>query len=155
MQRVIGAMTRHLTRKRRKKMAITENNTTHVSPNAEFLGRSLEFLSVEFGEDVSAKTAKDSTIDKVEKTIQIYANIVGSGALFNGTGTTSKKTYITEAADALVGAPASAGGSFTLTTQSAAGSASTLLTAIKALGTVDSVNLNDVGTTAVVNNLAI
>lgn len=136
-------------------MAITENNTTYVSPNAEFLGRSLEFLSVEFGEDVSTKTAKDSTIDKVEKTIQIYANIVGSGALFNGTGTTSKKTYITEAADALVGAPASAGGSFTLTTQSAAGSASTLLTAIKALGTVDSVNLNDGGTTAVVNNLAI
>jgi len=136
-------------------VAGAEGNTTFVSPNEEFLGRSLEFLSVEFGEDVSAKTAKDSTIDLVEKTIQIYANIVGSGALFNGTGTTSKKTYITEAADALVGSPASAGGSFTLTTQSAAGSAATLLTAIKALGTVDSVNLNDSGTTAVVNNLAI
>lgn len=132
-----------------------EGNTTFVSPNQEFLGRNLEFLSIEFGEDVSAKTAKDSTIDKVEKTLQIYANIVGSGPLFNGTGTTSKKTYITEAVDALVGSPASAGGSFTLTTQTAAASAATLLTAIKALGTVDSVDLNDAGTTAVVNNLKI
>lgn len=132
-----------------------EGNTTFVSPNQEFLGRTLEFLSIEFGENVSTKTAKDSTIDKVEKTLQIYANIVGSGALFNGTGTTSKKTYITEAVDALVGSPASAGGSFTLTTQSAAGSAATLLTAIKALAIVDSVDLNDSGTTAVVNNLAI
>jgi hypothetical protein len=136
-------------------MAILENNTTYVSPNQEFMGKPLEFVSIEFGENVSTKTAKDSTLDLAEKTLQIYANIVGSGPLFDGTGTTSKKTYMTEAVDALVGSPASAGGSFTLTTSSAGSSAATLLAAIKALGTVDSVNLNDGGTTAVIKNLAI
>lgn len=136
-------------------MAILENNTTFVSPNQEYMGKNLEFVSIEFGEDVSTKTAKDSTLDLAEKTLQIYANIVGSGPLFNGTGTTSKKTYMTEAVDALVGSPASAGGSFTLTTSTAGSSAATLLAAIKALGTVDSVNLNDGGTTAVIKNLAI
>ena len=55
-----------------------------------------------------------------------------------------------------VGSPASSGGSFTLTEQARAGtSATTLLAAIKALGTVDGINLNDGGTTAVVNNLEI
>ena len=123
-----------------------EGNTTFVSPNEEFLGKQLEFITIEYGSDVSGKTAKDSTIDKVEKTFQIYANIVGSGALFTADATTSAKTYITENVDAMVGSPASAGGSFTLTTQTAGSSAATLLTAVKALGTVDSINLNDSGT---------
>jgi len=140
-------------------MAILENNTTFVSPNTEFMGKPLEFVTISYGQDVSTKTAKDSTIDLVEKTIGIYANIVGSGPLFQNTigadsTATTSKTYMTEAADALVGSPASAGGSFTLTTSSADASASTLLTAIKALGTVDSVDLNDSGTTATIKNLA-
>jgi len=84
---------------------------------------------------------------------------VGSGPLFQNTlgadsSATNSKTYMTEAADALVGSPASAGGSFSLTTSTVDGSAATLLTAIKALGTVDSVALNDSGTTAVIKNLA-
>jgi hypothetical protein len=46
-----------------------------------------------------------------------------------------------------VGAPG------TFAEQSEGGSASTLLAAIKALGTVDGIDLNDSGTTAVVNDL--
>ena len=60
----------------------TENNTTHTA-SGEFLGKDLEFLNQTFPSSVAAKTAKDSTIDVVEKTIQIYANIVGASPLVN------------------------------------------------------------------------
>ena len=118
-------------------VAGAEGNTT-FNATGEFLGRDLEFLNQTFPSSVAAKTAKDSTIDVVEKTIQIYANIVGAGPLVNSG---VEKNYILEGADQLVGAPASAGGSFTLTEQTTAGTASTLQTAIQALGTVASINM--------------
>ena len=55
-----------------------------------------------------------------------------------------------------VGAPASSGGAFTFTESGADGSSvGTLLAALKALGTVDGIDLNDVGTTAKIENLEI
>ena len=129
-------------------MAISENNTTHVA-SGEFLGKDLEFLNQTFPSSVAAKTAKDSTIDVVEKTIQIYANIVGAGPLVNSG---VEKNYIVEGTDQFVGSPASSGGTFTLTTSSANATAGTLATAVQALGTVDSINMGS--ETSFVTNLA-
>jgi hypothetical protein len=129
-------------------MAISENNTTHVA-SGEFLGKDLEFLNQTFPSSVAAKTAKDSTIDVVEKTIQIYANIVGAGPLVNSN---VEKNYIVEGTDQFVGSPASSGGTFTLTTSSANATAGTLATAIQALGSVDSINMGS--ETSFVTNLA-
>jgi hypothetical protein len=129
-------------------MAISENNTTHVA-SGEFLGKDLEFLNQTFPSSVAAKTAKDSTIDVVEKTIQIYANIVGAGPLVNSG---VEKNYIVEGTDQFVGSPASSGGTFTLTTSSANATAGTLATAVQTLGTVDSINMGS--ETSFVSNLA-
>jgi hypothetical protein len=53
-----------------------------------------------------------------------------------------------------VGSPASSGGTFTFTESGADGSAvGTLQAALKALGTVDGIDLNDSGTTAKIENL--
>ena len=131
-------------------MPISENNTTFVAANGSQLGKELEFLTVDAGEELANHLAKGETLQAIEQTIMAYGNIVGAGPLFD---TNASKTYIVEGTDMFVGAPASAGGSFTFTEQSEGGSASTLLAAIKALGTVDSIDLNDSGTTAVVNDL--
>jgi hypothetical protein len=135
-------------------MAISENNTTFVSAdNSSLLGKELEFLTIDAGEELANHLLKGETLNAIENTVRVYGNIVGSGPLFD---TNASKTYIVEGTDMFVGAPASSGGSFTLTEQARAGtSATTLLAAIKALGTVDGINLNDGGTTAVVNNLEI
>ena len=61
-----------------------------------------------------------------------------------------------EGTDMFVGAPASAGGTFTLTESGADGSAvGTLQAALKALGTIDGIDLNDSGTTAKIEDLTI
>ena len=132
----------------------TENNTTFVSAdNSSLLGKELEFLTIDAGEELANHLLKGETLNAIENTVRVYGNIVGSGPLFD---TNASKTYIVEGTDMFVGSPASSGGSFTLTEQARAGtSATTLLAAIKALGTVDSIDLNDGGTTAVVNNLEI
>ena len=55
-----------------------------------------------------------------------------------------------------VGAPASSGGTFTFTESGSDGSSvGTLLAALKALGTVDSIDLNDSDTTAKIEDLTI
>ena len=135
-------------------MPISENNTTFVSAdNSSLLGKELEFLTIDAGEELANHLLKGETLNAIENTIRQFGNIQGSGPLFD---TNASKTYIVEGTDMFVGAPASSGGSFTLTEQARAGtSATTLLAAIKALGTVDGINLNDGGTTAVVNNLEI
>ena len=114
-----------------------EGNTT-FNASGEFLGKDLEFLNQTFPSSVAAKTAKDSTIDVVEKTIQTFANIVGAGPLVNSG---AEKNYIIEGTDQFVGSPASSGGSFTLTTSTAAATGGTLQTAVQALGSVDSINM--------------
>ena len=131
-------------------MPISENNTTFVAANGSQLGKELEFLTVDAGEELANHTGKDGTLQAIEQTIMAYGNIVGAGPLFD---TNASKTYIVEGTDMFVGAPAGTGGSFTFIEQSEGASASTLLAAIKALGTVDSIDLNDSGTTAVVNDL--
>ena len=115
-----------------------EGNTTFAPLNLEFLGKDLEFVTIDYNGDVSTKTAKDSAIDKTLKTVQGYANLVGMGPLV---ASDNEQTFIIEGVDQFVGAPASAGGSFTLTTTTAGSSVGTLQTAIQALGTVDSINL--------------
>ena len=128
----------------------TENNTTFVAGTQSFLGKELEFITIDAGEELANHLLKNETAHAIENTVRQYGNIVGSGPLFD---TNASRTYIVEGTDMFVGAPASAGGSFTFTTQTEGASASTLLAAIKALGTVDSIDLNDGGTTAVVNDL--
>ena len=125
-------------------MAISENNTTFVAANGSQLGKELEFLTVDAGEELANHTGKDGTLQAIEQTIMAYGNIVGAGPLFD---TNASKTYIVEGTDMFVGAPG------TFAEQAEGASASTLLAAIKALGTVDSIDLNDGGTTAVVNDL--
>lgn|SRR5210317_1309234 len=125
-------------------MPISENNTTFVAANGSQLGKELEFLTVDAGEELANHTGKDGTLQAIEQTIMAYGNIVGAGPLFD---TNASKTYIVEGTDMFVGAPG------TFAEQAEGASASTLLAAIKALGTVDSIDLNDGGTTAVVNDL--
>jgi len=127
-------------------MPISENNTTFVAANGSQLGKELEFLTVDAGEELANHTGKDGTLQAIEQTIMAYGNIVGAGPLFD---TNASKTYIVEGTDMFVGAPG------TFAEQAEGSSASTLLAALKALGTVDSIDLNDSGTTAVVNDLEI
>ena len=120
-----------------------EGNTTFNATDVEFSGRNLEFFTVDFGSAVNAKTAKGSTQNVVELTIAQYANIVASGPLADSN---KQKTYMVDYTDAFVGSPASAGGSFSLTTTNYTNTGtltlSTLQTAIQGLGTVDGIDLS-------------
>tara|TARA_Y100000592_G_scaffold17516_1_gene26313 strand:- start:926 stop:1333 length:408 start_codon:yes stop_codon:yes gene_type:complete len=133
-------------------MPASENNTTFVAAdNSSLLGKELEFITIDAGEELANHQAKNETQNAIENTIRVYGNIVGAGPLFD---TNASRTYIVEGTDMFVGDPASSGGSFTLTESGADGSSvGTLLAAIKALGTVDGINLNDGGTTAKIENL--
>ena len=129
-----------------------EGNTTfNATSKLDFLGKELEIFTVDFVDDMSGQTAKGADQNTGENCVRIYGNIVGAGPLFD---TNASKTYIVEGTDMFVGAPASSGGSFTFTESGADGSSvGTLLAALKALGTVDSIDLNDSGTTAKIENL--
>ena len=131
----------------------TENNTTFTAASESLLGKELEFITIDAGEELANHLAKNETANAIENTVRQYGNIVGAGPLFD---TDASRTYMVEGTDMFVGAPASAGGSFTLTESGADGSSvGTLLAALKALGTVDGINLNDGGTTAKIENLEI
>ena len=131
----------------------TENNTTFTAASESLLGKELEFITIDAGEELANHLLKNETANAIENTVRQYGNIVGAGPLFD---TDASRTYMVEGTDMFVGAPASAGGSFTLTESGADGSSvGTLLAAIKALGTVDGINLNDGGTTAKIENLEI
>ena len=131
----------------------TENNTTFVAGTQSFLRKELEFITIDAGEELANHLLKNETANTIENTVRLYGNIVGSGPLFD---TNASRTYIVEGTDMFVGAPASSGGSFTLTESGADGSSvGTLLAALKALGTVDGIDLNDSGTTAKIENLEI
>lgn len=133
-------------------MPASENNTTFVAAdNSSLLGKELEFITIDAGEELANHQAKNETQNAIENTVRVYGNIVGAGPLFDSD---ASRTYIVEGTDMFVGSPASAGGSFTLTESGADGSSvGTLLAAIKALGTVDGIDLNDGGTTAKIENL--
>ena len=129
----------------------TENNTTFVAGNQSFLGKEIEFITIDVGEELANHLLKNETANAIENTVRVYGNIVGSGPLFD---TNASRTYIVEGTDMFVGAPASSGGTFTFTESGADGSSvGTLLAAIKALCTVDGIDLNDGGTTAKIENL--
>lgn len=122
-----------------------EGNTTFNATNVEFIGKDIEFFTVDYISAVNAKTAKASTQNVVELTIQKYSNILGAGPLVDSN---TQKTYMVEHADSFVGSAASAGGSFSLTTTTAGSSLGTLTSAIQALGTVDSIDLSSATATA-------
>jgi len=134
-------------------MAISENNTTFVAGTQSFMGKEFEFITIDAGEELANHLLKNETANTIENTVRVYGNIVGSGPLFD---TNASRTYIVEGTDMFVGGPASAGGAFTFTESGADGSSvGTLTAALKALGTVDGINLNDSGTTAKIENLEI
>lgn len=131
----------------------TENNTTFVAATDSLLGKELEFITIDAGEELANHQAKNETQNAIENTVRVYGNIVGAGPLFD---TNASRTYIVEGTDMFVGAPASSGGSFTFTESGSDGSSvGTLLAAIKALGTIDGIDLNDGGTTAKIEDLTI
>jgi len=131
----------------------TENNTTFVAAQESLLGKELEFITIDAGEELANHQAKNETQNAIENTVRVYGNIVGAGPLFD---TNASRTYIVEGTDMFVGAPASSGGSFTFTESGSDGSSvGTLLAAIKALGTIDGIDLNDGGTTAKIEDLTI
>ena len=128
-----------------------EGNTTFNATNVEFLGKNLEFITIDYLAAVNAKTAKDSTQYVAELTMQKYANLVGGGPLADSN---TQKTYMIEHTDAFVGSGATSGtGAFTLTTTTDGAAVATLQTAIQALGTVDSIDLSSA--TASASKLAI
>ena len=129
-------------------MAITENNTTFTVASESFLGKELEFITIDAGEELANHLLKGETMNAIENTVRHYGNIVGAGPLFD---TNASKTYIVEGTDMFVGGPASSGGSFTFTESGADGSS--VGTLLAALGTVYSIYLNDSGTTAKIENL--
>ena len=132
-------------------VAGAEGNTTFNATNVEFLGKNLEFITIDYLAAVNGKTAKASTQYVAELTMQKYANLVGGGPLADSN---TQKTYIIEHADAFVGSPATSGtGAFTLTTTTDGAAVATLQTAIQALGTVDSIDLSSA--TASASKLAI
>jgi len=131
----------------------TETNTTFTAASTSLLGKELEFITIDAGEELANHLLKNETANTIENTVRVYGNIVGAGPLFDSD---ASRTYIVEGTDMFVGAPASAGGAFTFTESGADGSSvGTLLAALKALGTVDGINLNDSGTTAKIENLEI
>jgi hypothetical protein len=128
-----------------------EGNTTFNATNVEFLGKNLEFITIDYLAAVNGKTAKDSTQYVAELTMQKYANLVGGGPLADSN---TQKTYMIEHTDAFVGSGATSGtGAFTLTTTTDGAAVATLQTAIQALGTVDSIDLSSA--TASASKLAI
>ena len=129
----------------------TENNTTFVAAADSLLGKELEFITIDAGEELANHQLKNETQNAIENTVRVYGNIVGAGPLFD---TNASRTYIVEGTDMFVGAPASSGGAFTFTESGADGSSvGTLLAALKALGTVDSIDILNGGTTAKIENL--
>ena len=133
-------------------MAISENNTTFTVASESFLGKELEFITIDAGEELANHLLKNETANAIENTVRQFGNIVGSGPLFD---TNASRTYIVEGTDMFVGSPATTGtGAFTFTESGADGSSvGTLVTALKALGTIDGIDLNDSGTTAKIENL--
>ena len=79
-----------------------EGNTTFNATNVEFLGKNLEFITIDYLSAVNGKTAKDSTQYVAELTMQKYANLVGGGPLADSN---TQKTDMIEHADAFVGSP--------------------------------------------------
>ena len=74
-------------------MAITENNTTFVAGTEALLGKELEFITIDAGEELANHLLKGETLNAIENTVRIYGNIVGAGPLFD---TNASKTYIVE-----------------------------------------------------------
>ena len=90
----------------------TENNTTFVAGTQSFLGKELEFITIDAGEELANHQLKNETQNAIENTVRQFGNIVGAGPLFD---TNASRTYIVEGTDMFVGSPASAGGTFTFT----------------------------------------
>ena len=130
----------------------TENNTTFTAETGSLLGKELEFITIDAGEELANHLLKNETANAIENTVRQYGNIVGAGPLFDSN---ASRTYIVEGTDMFVGSPATTGtGAFTFTESGADGSSvGTLVTALKALGTIDGIDLNDSGTTAKIENL--
>ena len=112
-------------------MPISENNTTFVAAdNSSLLGKELEFITIDAGEELANHQLKNETQNAIENTVRQYGNIVGAGPLFD---TNASRTYIVEGTDMFVGAPASAGGTFTFTETTDGSSMGTLQTALRAI----------------------
>ena len=75
----------------------TENNTTFVAAdNSSLLGKELEFITIDAGEELANHQLKNETQNAIENTVRVYGNIVGAGPLFD---TNACLLYTSDAAD--------------------------------------------------------
>lgn len=108
-------------------MAVSPNNYD-ASGTGEFLGKDLVFFIVDYVNAINASTGKDGAQDQVRKVLAQYGTIVAIGPLVDSN---------TQQVFAFEGTPGAAGSS----NNTAAEVAAVMQVAVRALGTVDSVNL--------------
>ena len=53
----------------------TENNTTFVAGTQSFLGKELEFITIDAGEELANHLLKNETANAIENTVRQYGNI--------------------------------------------------------------------------------
>lgn len=108
-------------------MPVSPNNYS-ASGTGEFLGKDLEFYIVDYINAVNGSTGKDGAQDQVRKVLAQYGTIVAIGPLVDSN---------TQQVFAFEGRPGAGGSS----NNSSAEMAAVMQTAIRALGTVDSISL--------------
>ena len=108
-------------------MAVSPNNYD-ASGTGEFLGKDLVFFIVDYVNAINASTGKDGAQDQVRKVLAQYGTIVAIGPLVDSN---------TQQVFAFEGRPGAGGSS----NNSSAEMAAVMQTAIRALGTVDSISL--------------
>lgn len=99
-------------------IGVTRTHPLAVTTNYEVTGKDVSFFTVDYINDISASTGPSGAIAAVYRTVAATATVVAAGPLLDS-GT--QQTFAVEGAGVVV--------------------ASTLQAAIRALGTVDSVNL--------------
>lgn len=99
-------------------LGVTRTHPTAVTTNYEVVGKDVSFFTIDYINDISASTGPNGAIAAVYRTVAATATIIAAGPLLDS-GT--QQTFAVEGTNVVV--------------------AATLQTAIRALGTVDSVNL--------------
>ncbi len=98
---------------------ITKVNPTATTTNFEVVGKDIQFFTVDYINAINGSAGPDGAQKAVLDTIATTATIIAAGPLVNSN---TEQTFATEGADSVV--------------------AATLQAAIRALGTVDSVDLS-------------
>ena len=104
---------------------ITKVNPTATTLGYEVIGKDAQFFTIDYIQDISTKTGPNSAQKAVLDVIGTTSTILAAGPLGNSN---TEQTFMTEGTDSVV--------------------AATLQAAIRALGTVDSIDLSGATVTA-------